>query len=79
MRLVLRHDDKVSVWYLVDRLMIGQVQAVHIGGYLPQKRLVPYGLGFAASLATLLAEVDSIEKSCTLSNLMADASATHIS
>ena len=59
MLLVLRHYKEVSVGYYVNDLGVGQMQPVHEGGYLTEERVVAYGLGFAASLWTLLDKVDS--------------------
>lgn len=78
-RLVLGHNDEIPIRYFVHRFAISQMKAIHERSNLTKKRLVSYGFGFAASLATLLAEVDSIEKSCTLSSLIAAPRAMHIS
>ena len=60
MLLVLCHEEKITIRNNVNDLGVCQMQSVHKGCYLPKERVVAYGLGFAASLWTLLDKVDSI-------------------
>lgn len=62
MLFVLAHDKKITVRDDMDHLMVGEMERVHERCYLPQKSVVPYGLGFAVRFATLLAKADSLIK-----------------
>lgn len=60
--LVLVHDDKVAIRYLMDDLAVCEVERFHESGNLSQQGVVAYNFCFAVRFATLLAKADSLIK-----------------